>query len=206
MKKNLKILNIDGTRGAGKSSQINILSRLFKNAGLNVILLKTGENATNDLSVLEFAEKALNTEPNSIILIEGSVARPMVSDLIKGIGYMEVIDKYQHVMHKYETLNQKYGVLGILLVMDNLEEAGRRIQKKQKLTGQSKIDIFNPKEEEDIVSGLKVFNNHVASRGIVFKAFNFDENDSIMTINRNILKYMQENYHFPTQNKNIDDW
>lgn len=206
MKKHLKILSIDGTRGTGKTSQINILSRFFKSIGLNVILVKAGEDISSDLSVLEFIEKALNTEQNSIILMKGSVARPMVADLIKGIGSSEVIDKYKHVMHKYETLNQKYGVLGILLVMDDLAEANRRIEKKQALTGQLKTGVINLAEEGDIVSGMKAFNNHIASKSIVFKAFDLEPNDNIMNVNRNILKYLEETYDFPNPVKNPDDW
>lgn len=205
MKKSLKIVSIDGTRGTGKSSQVRMLADYLKKAGLKCSTLKAGEDAQHNLISLQFIESFLAKGDDHVVILDGSIARPMVTELISGTSAVDVIDHYKHVMHDYEKLNQKYGICGILFVMDDLEEILRRYERFTELTG-IVIQDLDLTKEHDIISGMRTFNNHIASKNISFHVFNMDSGDSIMAIQKEVVKYLHEKYDIPVPIRNQDDW
>lgn len=205
MKKPLKIVSIDGTRGTGKSSQVRMLAAYLKKAGLKCSTLKAGDDAQNSLVSLQFIESFLAKGDDHVVILDGSIARPMVTELISGTPSASVVEHYRHVMHDYEKLNQKYGVCGILFIMDDIPEILKRYERYTELTGIVVQDLDLTKEH-DIVSGMRTFNNHVASKNISFHAFNMQLDDSIMAIQKEVISYLHEKYDFPTPPRNQDDW
>ena len=206
MKKPLKIISVDGTRGSGKSSQIRMLAAYFKSLGFMVSTLQAGHDPQSRSVTFQFIESFLPKDPKTMVILDGSIARPMVIDLLNGTPSIEVIDKSKHSMYDYERLNQKYGVVGLLFVMDDVQKSQERLLKKADLTGLGEDMIPNINIEKDIVSGMRTFNNHIASRSIVFHTFNIEPDDSIMAINKTVIDYLTEKYDIPVFQKSQDDW
>lgn len=206
MKKPLKIISIDGTRGAGKTSQISMLSKHFKSLGFMVSTLKAGHDVQSGLIALKFIESFLPKADDTIVILDGSIARPMVSELIDGIPSTTVIDKYKHVMHDYEVLDKKYGIVGLLFVMDDIDKANERLLKHNELTETNDKKPVDLQKEVDIVSGLRTFDNHIASKNVKFHTFNIEPDDTILAINSAVVEYLTENYQIPKLVKTDDDW
>lgn len=206
MENKLKIINVDGTKGVGKTSQINMLARYFKTLGFTVSVLKSATNPEEMVAELKLIDYLLFKDSKAIIIVDGSVARPMVTELISGIPGNQVIDKFKHVMHEYEGLDKKYGIVGLLLVMDEIHVAEDRFLRKKQYTPEITEEFGNHVNELDIVSGMRTFNNHIASRSIEFHVFNIEPEDTMMEIHKEILKYLSGEYNLPKPVKNQDDW
>lgn len=182
-----------------------MLAAYLKKAGLKCSTLKAGGDAQHNLVSLQFIESFLAQGDDHVVILDGSMARPMVTELIKGVPASTVIDHFKHVMHDYEKLNQKYGVCGILFVMDDVEAILNRYEKYTELTGILVEDLDLTKEHE-IVSGMRTFNNHVASKNISFHVFNMEADDSIMAIQNEVVSYLHEKYEIPIPPRSQDDW
>jgi thymidylate kinase len=206
MKKALKIISIDGTRGSGKTNQINMLARHFKTVGLVPSIVKIETTPDSGLPNLQLIDEFLTKNSNGIVIMDGSIARPMVSDLIDGIASTKVIDRYKHSTHDYEKIDKKYGVAGILFVMDNLEEANNRLKKRNSMATPEGTSIDSLDRERDIVSGMRTFNNHIASKNIEFHTFNIEPTDSMLSIHREVLSYLSDNFNIPIVKKDENEW
>lgn len=205
----LKIISIEGTRGSGKTSQIALLSKHFKRLGMAVSTLKMtdGDPIANGLIAMDFMEPFFNKFENGVVILDGSIARPMVTDIISGMPTPKVMDKYKLLTHAYERLDHQYGIANFLLVMDDLNECQRRIEKHRSLTGLDNIDIADPNHESDVISGMRFFNNHISSKNIQFNVIDIEPYYSMMTINQLILNKLAEQYEFEKSKKDDhNDW
>ena len=206
MKRALRIISIDGTRGSGKTSQIAMLSRYFKAAGLQCLTLKAGDDIKTGLAAIAQSESFLANDSNSIVIMDGSIARPMVADIITGMPTPAVMDKYKELTHAYEKINHTYGVACFLIVMDDVQECNRRILKFKELTGSTNQAIDDTATEADIVSGMRFFDNHVISKNIKFHVINVYPKNSILEINKSIMDRLSDRYDFPKTKKDSNDW
>lgn len=189
----LQIINIDGTKGCGKSTQIGLLRNHFKDIGFEV--------QVNDVRDIESAYSSnknivnfLESTQNGIVINNGSIARPIVSDLVSGLQKEEIIDKYRESIFQNDTLYFKYGVANILLVLDNLEEANRRLAKRSKIMGLETEQIENLDLEQGIVNGMLHFDDHVISKNIEFRYIEIKPEDSMLDVKENILEYIENHY------------
>ena len=208
MSRPLRIISIDGTRGAGKSSQIAMLSKYFKSVGMKVSTIKTtdGEPVQSGIIALECAESILSKGPDTIVILDGSIARPMVNDIIHGMSPNALLDKFKMLTQIYEKLDHKYGIASFLMVLDDLDECNRRIAKFRQLTGQDVSLIEDIHIEHDIVSGMRFFNNHIASKNITFQTLDVEKHQSMMDIHKIIMFMLEEKYEFPRPKKDADEW
>lgn len=200
------MISIDGTRGAGKTSQIGILARHFRSMGVNVLSLNSGGGIKTEIETLSKAEEFLTSEPNGIVILDGSIARPIVMDIIAGMSNPTILEKYKELTHIYERLDHKYGIACFLMVMDDMEECNRRIKRKKELTGSGGLEIENLVEEGSIVSALRLFNNHITSKNIHFQTIVFEKTNPMLEINKTLILKLAEKYEFPSQKKDANDW
>lgn len=209
MARPLRVISIDGTRGAGKSSQIAMLSRHLKSIGMVVSTLKMTDGDDPILSgkiAMEFVESFLAKADNHVVILDGSIARPMVVDIMTGMSNIVLAEKYKALMHSYEKIDHRYGIANFLLVMDDMEECGRRIKKFKTLTGQGNDEILDLNQEHDIVNGMRFFNNHIASKNIQFYILDLFPQQSMLEINKLVLAKLAEKYEFTLPKRSSEDW
>lgn len=204
----LRIISIDGTRGAGKTSQIAMLSRHLKSTGMVVSTLKMtdGDPIQSGLIAMEFIESFLAKADNHAIILDGSIARPMVIDIMSGMSNTNLLDKYKTLTHAFEKMDHKYGIANFLLVMDDMEECNRRIKKFKDLTGQGNDEYLDLNQEHDIVNGMRFFNNHIASKNINFQILDLLPYQSMLEINKLVIAKLAEKWEFALPKKTADDW
>ena len=205
MKKPLKIISIDGTRGAGKSSQIGVLSRHFKTLGLKVSSVKVGGSIDDDMAHMAYIEAFLSKTSDGIVIMDGSIARPMVKDLISGIPTPTILEKYRELTHAYERLDHKYGIACFLIVMSDLRECGLRLEKYNKMMGLN-TPIPDLSAERDVVLGMKNFNNHIVSKNLNFQILDIVPENTMMEIQKAILEKLDEKYEFEKPKRDPNDW
>lgn len=208
MDKPLRVISIDGTRGAGKTNQIAMLSKHFKALGMSVSTLKMidGDPIVSGLVSIQFVESFLKSAPNGLVIIDGSIARPIVVDIMSGMSTPNLLDKFKALTHAYERLDHAYHVASFLMVMDDLEECARRVEKLKVLTGRESQEISNWEQERDVISGMRFFNNHISSKNIRFQVLDIDPRHSIMDINKMIMKRLEEQYTFTKAQKDDSEW
>jgi thymidylate kinase len=206
MERPLKVVSIDGTRGAGKSSQIAMLSKHFKSLGLKVSTLKTtdGDPVQSGIVAMDFVDSFLSKNSDGIVIMDGSIARPMVADIITGMPTTTLLEKFKHLTHAYERINHKYGIVNFLIVMEDLEECEKRLEKFRSLTGQDSREI--EANEQDVVSGMRFFNNHIASKNIQFQVLDIESHHSMNEIHKTIMEKLAEKYEFPKPKKDDNEW
>ena len=208
MVKPLRIISIDGTRGVGKSSQIAMLSKYFKSLGMSVSTLKmtSGEPIQSGLIALEFTKTFLEKSTDNLVILEGSIARPMVGDIMTGMSNTALLEKYKHLTHQYEVLFNSYGIANFLLVMDDISECNRRIKRFKDLTGHGNDPVENTSHEADIVSGMRYFNNHIASKNITFQVLDVRPTNTMLEIHKTIMDKLSEKYEFKKVKKDENEW
>lgn len=207
MKKPLRVVSIDGNRGAGKSTQIKMLANYLKATGTKHIILDAGNTVANGVDSIAKANEFLSQNADSVVLLNGSIARMMVREINDGVPTDRVLSTYNQLIHSYEVLNHKYGIAGILIVMDDLEECRKRLFKRD-----SALAVDEPYEspdlskEKDLVSGMRFFDNHVISKGLKFHTINIEPSDSIMGINKAIVEYLSEHYEIKKPLSDDNGW
>jgi hypothetical protein len=208
MKRPLRIISMDGTRGAGKSSQIALLSKHLKSIGMTVSTLKMtdGEPIQSGLAAIDFCQNFLAKSDSHAVILDGSLARPMVIDIMAGMSNTNLMDKYKLLTTAFEKLDHQYDVAHFLLVMDDMAECARRIEKFKALTGQEKEGIEYFAHEQDIVSGMRFFNNHVASKNLIFQVLDLFPHQSMLEINKLVIAKLSEQYEFALPKRSAEDW
>jgi hypothetical protein len=196
MKKELQIINIDGTEGSGKSTQIGMLAAHFRMAGINVKINRMEDNIESAIHCAEDTEEFLQENPDGVVINDGSIARMMVVDLVKGITQPKVVDKHKEIIHLHEVMNHKYGVANILFVMEDLEECNRRLKRESDLLHNSSYKTINPKVEGVVVNGIRAFDDNVVTQNMKFHVFEIDKEDSILDIKKALIKYLEESFKF----------
>lgn len=208
MNRPLRVISIDGTRGAGKTSQISMLTKYFKSAGMVVSTLKMtdGDPVLSGIVTIEFAKSFLDKNNNNLVIIDGSIARPMVADMITGMSTVALQEKYKRLTSAYERLDHEFGVASFLMVMDDIEECNKRLRRKKALTGTSNNEVVDLIQEHDIVSGMRFFNNYIASKNIKFDVLDIHPLNSILDLNKSIITKLTEKYDFKKPKKDENDW
>lgn len=209
MAKPLRVISIDGTRGAGKTSQIAVLARHLKSIGMVVSTLKMADGddpIQSGLVSLAFVESFLAKGDNHVVILDGSIARPMVVDTMTGMSTPNLLEKYKLLTSGFEKLDHKYSVANFLMVMDDMAECNRRIKKFKALTGQGNDEFLDLNHEHDIVSGMRFFNNHIASKNLKFEVLDLLPHQSILDINKLVLEKLASKYEFELPKRTSEDW
>jgi len=194
MKKRLSIINIDGVDGIGKTTQINVLTGYFLRLQLPFLLLQLEDNTKSALKCAKATWEFLEKEPDGIVICDGSIAKMMVLELIKGVGSKNIVEKYREILHEHELLNHKYGMANILMIIDDIKVCHERILKRGKLMKIHEEGITDFKLEAEIIKGLRTFGIHTISKSLDFHILETDDSESILDINEEILKYLENNF------------
>jgi len=194
MSKKLKIINIDGTDGVGKTTQINMLHIWLKKQDIPCKTLYLEDNAESAREALKETRDFLNSVSDSVVICDGSIARMMVLDMLNNIPQRNIVENYKDILHDYEVISHKYGVFNLLMVMDNTYECGDRISKREKLLGNINKGIKNHELEKEVINLLRNFNNYTISKSLIFNVFEIEERDSILEVHDRIIKYLQDNF------------
>lgn len=201
----LKVISIDGTKGSGKTSQIGMLARLFRSNGLPCEVFSAGKTIPSGQLAIDKIRHFLKSNPDGIAILDGSIARMMVSELLIGKSKEKVMDEYKHLTHDYERLDHDYGIAAFLMIMDDLAECERRLNRQKQLLGVD-AGTYDLTHEADIINGMRFFNNHVASKNMTFRVIDIENNNTMMEINKTLLKILSENYTMPSLKKDDADW
>lgn len=181
----MDVISIDGIKGIGKTTQINLLSKFFKNEENEVIKLTFESNLQSALECLQKIDPILVEKPKTKIIIDGSIARMMVIELLQGVSSIEVSQKYMKIINEYEKLTHKYKMINLLLITDDVEMCRDRLIRQSKILKTEFQDIDLSKEE-DIVMAMRIFDSNVISKQIQFKTIYISKEDSMLDVHENI--------------------
>lgn len=205
MARPLKIISIDGTKGSGKTSQIGMLARLLKDNSIPCLVIQAGKDIAAGQVAIQKIRTFVSENPNGIAILDGSIARMMVSDLMIGKAKDRVIDEYKYLTHDYERLDHEFGIASFLMIMDDLKEGERRLVKRKALLG-IEAEEYDPGYEADIVNGMRFFNNHVASKNMTFRIIDIESEDTMMKIHKKLMDLLSNSYELPDLKKDKNDW
>lgn len=194
MKKKLQIINIDGTEGSGKTTQINNLAGFLRTKGFNILVNYLDDNMESALECSEKTNKFLEENPEGLVINDGSIARMIVSDLSKGLSQHDAIEKYRPIIHEHEKMYHKYGTANLLFIMDNLEECSRRLEKEASLLKRESYKKIDPAMEKTIIQGLRKFDSNMITNNLNFNTVEIDQYDTILELKNSIIKHLQERF------------
>ncbi|MDD5650661.1 MAG: hypothetical protein PHF86_09630 [Candidatus Nanoarchaeia archaeon] len=187
---NFSIINIDGARGIGIDTQINMLRKYLEDSGKKVSL--TYLKSFNSIKAENQGIKQfLETNPDYVIISEGSFARIMAKDIISGLNFKIIDEKYRDYINDYITLKYKYNMINIVLTPENIEFCNERTIKKNRLMGIESKGIENFQLEADIVNIMENFNNNTILNQLNFAVVYVKEKDSILEVHDKILKKLE---------------
>jgi len=194
MKKPLNIINIDGTKGSGRTSQAHMLNILLKTNKIPTLVLHLNDTIKSGLECALKIKNFLKKEPKGVVISDGSIARMMVVDIVSGVGIDVMMSKYQELLHEYETINHQYGTVNLLMVMDDISECNRRIKRRAELLGRDDRSILDFNLEADVVKGMKFFDDNIVSKNLKFQVFGIEPHETMIEVQKDILDYLEENF------------
>lgn len=194
MDKYLRIINIDGTRGCGRSTQSRFLMSYFGEKGIECIVNNTGDTVESNLDSLNKSLEFLKKNEYGVVINDGTPIRLIVNDLIDGTPLPEAMQKYKELLSKFKNLQHEYGKSNLLLIMDDIQEANRRLLEKAFLMGLDDKGIEDQKRERKIVDAMKTVNSHVITNGIDFDRIDVLKTDSMIQLHEIIVEYLEKNY------------
>lgn len=152
MNKEKIIVNIDGPRGIGKSTQIGMLKAYFENKGLKVI---------TDISDYPMDMKIHNSlghleNEEDMVLSEGSFLRVLAEDFVNGVAQDKVLEKNRKLIELNEMTRHRYKVVNIIMYSEDTDLLAKRLTKFSKLTGVD-VEVPDHKKEADILKQMVGF-------------------------------------------------
>lgn len=194
MEKPLNIINIDGVDGIGKTTQIHMMAMNLKKAGVPVLTVFIDDSIDSALDAAKKIDEFLGSNPNGMVLSDGSIARMIVVDSLSGMQKSKIVQKYQSVIHAYEGLHYKYGVTNILMITEDIQFCHDRLVKRGKLLKKPEKGIESFQDQLDIVQGMRLIDAHTISKQLIFEVFDIDEEDSILEVQDMIWDYLKEKF------------
>jgi hypothetical protein len=193
MRKYLRIINLDGTEGSGKSTQIHLLCAFFTKHKIPFIVNYLEDNIESGIETSKKTDEFLSKEEFGVVINDGSPARMMVKELVSGETSKNILEKYKNLLSANERLFHKYGVANLLFIMEDLEEASNRINKRSKLIKSDYVGLDTIKEKE-IVIGMKFFDIHPISKGLKFDIIEVLASDSMIDVSEAVFSYIDDNF------------
>lgn len=194
MRRYLRIINIDGTEGSGKTTQIKMISDYFKTIGVPCKVNYLDDNIESGIAACQETMKFLQENEYGVVINDGSPARMIVTDLVFGMQNLQVLEKYKELLQIQEVANHKYGTANLLLVMEDVDEAHRRLLRKGQLFGVDTYGIQDLQKETDVVNAMKKFDVHPASKGLKFDVINVGPKEPILDVSLKIKEFIDKNF------------
>lgn len=177
MKAKKLIINIDGPRGIGKSTQIGMLKAFFVDKGLKVVM--DTSDYPIDMKIHNSVGHLENGE--DLVLNEGSFLRILAEDFVNGMSQDKVLEKNRKLIELNETTRHSYKVVNIIMASEQTEELSERIKKFNKLT-ESSIEIPDHKKEADILNQIVGFERSMITLNADTKIVYVDTESSILEV------------------------
>ena len=193
-KRNLRILNIDGVEGVGKTTQLNIIAGYLKKSEIPIQLNKIDETDESISKALARTEDFLKENPDGIVINDGTIANTIVQQLSTGNRWQDIENRHKDHLFHLECLNHTHGTANILLVPDNLETCDARLRRRQELFEQEVVGVGDTILQQTLMNGLMNFDNSVLSRNLKFHVLKVYDNESIMQVHKNILNLIDQNF------------
>jgi thymidylate kinase len=195
MRKPLNIINVDGMDGVGKTVQIQTLSNYLRVRNIPFIVNHLQDNIESAKICINKTNAFLKENPDGIVVNDGSIARMIVIDLSSNLSVLEIEDKYKEILHDYQRTDHQYGVLNILLIIDDISVCNERILRRDRLWGRDSKGLEDPDKELSLMNGMKIFDNHVLSKNLKFQVVETYHSDSILDVHQLILDVLKEDFY-----------
>ena len=193
-RRNLRILNIDGVEGVGKTTQLNIMANYLKNQDIPVQLNRIADSDESIETAIDRTEKFLKEHDDGVILNDGTVAKAMIVQLSTGSRYQDVEDRYKELLFRLQVLDHSYGMVNILVVPEDLNSCDARLKKRQELFGEEVKGIVDPIMQQTLVKGFADFDNSILSRNLKFQVLKVYDDESIMKVHKNLLQLLTDSF------------
>jgi len=189
----LDVLCVDGILGVGKTAQV-IMFRNFLNQHkiphkIITLATKSVEDAKDQLKNIN---QYLITNPDHIVICDGSIASSIVQDIADNMHSNHLWDKHKDTLQLYEELNSRFNFINIILTPNNLDMCDERLRKKANMSGQIKEELVNKERLMVIANGLQRFNNNILTYNIKINNINMQGHENITDIHKKILGIIGE--------------
>jgi hypothetical protein len=183
MSKKKLIINIDGPRGVGKTTQIYRLYNHAKNLGLDAYV---------DVSDSEIKDKLLKSidllrNGSDICFNEGSFLRVLAEDFVSGLPKEKVLEKNRKLIELNENTRHEFTNLNVIMLCDNLMALKDRLDRFVDLTGKTIIEP-DMKKEADILTQIIGFENSLISWNVDTKIIYIEPNQSIIDVTEKLIE------------------
>lgn len=192
----LDVVCIDGIIGVGKTSQVIMLRNFLKSHGIpnKIVSLKEVDDTKETKDQLLGISDYLISEPNGIVICDGSIATDIVDDLANNMHSKDLWNKHKDNLQIYEDLNSRFNFVNIVLTPQNLDMCDSRLQKKANMSGEEKEELGNREHLAITAKGLKNFDNNMLTYNIKFNNIDLDGYENMTTIHNKILEIIKDHY------------
>jgi len=196
MSNKLDVLCIDGATGVGKTTQIVIFRNLLNSLGVQnkVFTLKEVDDLQYTKDQLIGITEYLRENPESVVLVDGSIATDIVDDIVTNMLKEDVWNKHQENLQIYASMNSEFNFVNVLLTPKDVQICYDRVKKRTEIYKHDAVEVENVDHLKRTVHALEIFDNNVLTTNIKFHNIKIDESDSILEIHENI-KNIVKNTH-----------
>lgn len=180
-----RLIQFDGLRGVGKTTQAKLMSKYLRSIGYDVEYLKLSD-FDSIMSCMKHTVEVLNGT-QKIIVQDGSIAREIIEKMAKGISRANIMEGYKEELRLLETVYHKYTVKGLILLNTDLTVCQERLEKQSKILGLDLKKINNLLEEGTVLNLFMVFDDNTISKSNKFQSF-LHSDESILDIHEEIMK------------------
>lgn len=195
MRNPLNIINIDGVDGVGKTTQIDLLYKLFSENQKKILKITLEDTIESASECADKTDQFLTENPGGMVIADGSIAKMIVSDYVGGLTKESILSKYGNVLHRFACLSQKYETANLLLINKNIQNSIANIEKREKVTANKNIKVDKDLiREREVVRAMFNFNDNAITKNIKFVAIEIDNDDYILDIQDKIWDYLTKNF------------
>ena len=188
-----RFIQFDGIRGAGKTAQVRMLVNHYRSLNYEVESLNL-EKFNSLMEGIDYLIKILETT-NKIVIQDGSIARPIVLQIVRSVSRDKIAEKFKEEIRKMETVYHKYKSKGFILLNHDLNTCQERLLKKDAILQKTMSKIEDLMEEGCILNVFSIFNDDVLSRSNNFEVLRYSR-ECILDVHADILKRLQSEEPF----------
>ena len=197
MSNRLDVLCIDGATGVGKTTQIILFRNLLKSLGIEtrIFSLKEVDDIQYTRDQLIGISEYLKENPESVVLVDGSMATDIVDDVVRNMLKEDIWDRHQSNLQLYESLNNNLNFVNILLTPIDITMCHKRITKRTDVYRESQVDLENVEHLRRTSIALENFDNSTLAINIKFHNIRVDNFDSMLDIHNGIKDIIKNSNH-----------
>lgn len=178
MQKPIKIINIDGPEGVGKTTLISALLMHFAQHGI-------------ESKRFDSIETALQAEFTGTALIETSFATKVCNSILSGLSKEAIYNKHLQEIEYEEKSNHSYNVVNILMIPSRYEFLQKRMDTKTRLLNLPN-NFLDLEKIGQLSNMLHLFDGYFITNNLKFKKLIVNESDSILELKDKALVLINE--------------